>query len=240
MVVLEFNELNSDLIHRFMGLACCRVFVSFTNGQPYSQLMLGNLRNPGAVDPVALGSLRHAVRAPPGLPSGRRPQGSREVCRGDFVGCRHTGWRVREHEHELSQLNGYFMPDPWHKLGKACPGYLQPYYDIIARQVQESSRDDALSRTEMAALGWFMLRNGLTLRTGRAIARQLVSERHDPGLKWRRASLLRSHPVRSFSTSQQASQRQIRYFLLQQYGALSALLLAQHGARALRDRPASR
>ena len=42
----------------------------------------------------------------------------------------------------------------------------------------------------MAALGWFMLRNGLTIQTGRAIARQLVSERHDPGLKWRRASLL--------------------------------------------------
>jgi hypothetical protein len=87
-------------------------------------------------------------------------------------------------------LNGYFIPDPWHKLGKASPESLQPFYRVISRQVQESSREDAFTLPDMARFGWFMLRNGLTAGTVGAIARQLGSERLDPGVRWRRASVL--------------------------------------------------
>jgi hypothetical protein len=89
-----------------------------------------------------------------------------------------------------SDLNGYFIPDPWHKLARASPGSLQPFYRIIAKQVQESSRNDAFTMADMTQFGWFMLRNGLTAGTAGAIARQLASERLDPEVRWRRASLL--------------------------------------------------
>src|SRR5262249_7558977 len=87
-------------------------------------------------------------------------------------------------------LNGYFLPDPWHKQGKASPELLQPYFQVVARQIQESSRDDAFGAAEMASLAWFLVRNGLTFRTASDIARQLLAERRDPGVKWRRASVL--------------------------------------------------
>lgn len=87
-------------------------------------------------------------------------------------------------------LNGYFIPDPWHKVGRASPGSLQPFYRVIATQVQESSREHAFNLADMAGFGWFMLRNGLTAATARAVVRQLASERLDPGVRWKRASLL--------------------------------------------------
>ena len=88
------------------------------------------------------------------------------------------------------ELNGYFIPDPWHKLGRASPDSLQPFYRVISRQVQESSREDAFSLADMVGFGWFMARNGLTASTATAIARQLGGERLDPGIRWRRASVL--------------------------------------------------
>ena len=87
-------------------------------------------------------------------------------------------------------LRGYLLPDPWHKLGTASPPALQPYFEIISKQVQESSKSDALTLSDMARLGWFMVRNGLTARTARAAAHQLLAERRDGGISWRRASLM--------------------------------------------------
>jgi hypothetical protein len=88
------------------------------------------------------------------------------------------------------RLNGYIVPDPWDKDGSAYPAWLQTFYRMVSRQVQESSRDEGLAMSEMAKFGWFMLRNGLSALTVRAIVRQLWAERRDPGLRWRRACLL--------------------------------------------------
>jgi hypothetical protein len=87
------------------------------------------------------------------------------------------------------QLNGYFLPDPWHRRQQASPEFLQPYYRIIAGQVQESSKA-SISVGDMASLGLFLLRNGLTPGTARNIVRQLAAEWRDSGVKWRRASVL--------------------------------------------------
>lgn len=88
------------------------------------------------------------------------------------------------------QLNGYVLPDPWDKGGTAHPGWLQPFYEAIARQVQESSREEAVPRSEMLRFGWFLLRHGLSVATAARIVRQLAHERLAPGLRWRRACLL--------------------------------------------------
>jgi hypothetical protein len=88
------------------------------------------------------------------------------------------------------RLNGYVVPDPWDRDGAAYPDWLQPLCRAIARQVQESSRDEVLSRKEKLAFGWRLLRNGLTVGTAWALARQLWQERRDNGLHWRRAMLL--------------------------------------------------
>jgi hypothetical protein len=89
-----------------------------------------------------------------------------------------------------ARLRGYVLPDPWDKNGTAQPDWLQPFYRTVARQVQDSSRDEGLTRKEMAAFGWFLIRHGLKVGTAAAVVRQLAAERRDPGIRWRRACLL--------------------------------------------------
>jgi hypothetical protein len=88
------------------------------------------------------------------------------------------------------RLNGYVLPDPWDKDGLPHPDRLRPFYRTVARQVRESSREDAGSKWEMFAFAWFLVRNGLTFGTAWAIVRQLWRERRDAGVRWRRAMLL--------------------------------------------------
>lgn len=88
------------------------------------------------------------------------------------------------------RLNGYVLPDPWDKNGTAHPDWLEPFYRVISRQVRESSRDGAGSRSELLQLGWFLLRNGLSTDTARTVVGQLWQEWRDPGVRWRRACLL--------------------------------------------------
>ena len=86
--------------------------------------------------------------------------------------------------------DGYFLPDPWAK-NQPYPQKLSTFYDVVARQVQESSRPDERMRfSDAASFGWFMLRNGLSFSTIKSILKQLWSERGNPGVKWRRAALL--------------------------------------------------
>lgn len=88
------------------------------------------------------------------------------------------------------KLKGYCVPDPWDKDGTPFPDSLRPYYETVARQVQEASRSSNPSKKELLRFGWFLVRNGLTLGTSWALARQLLAERRDAGINWRRACLL--------------------------------------------------
>jgi hypothetical protein len=88
------------------------------------------------------------------------------------------------------RLRGYLVPDPWDREGAAEPRWLQPFYRIVARQVQESSGGTGLGKKEMLAFLCFLLRHGLTAGTAWSLARQLWQERRAPGLRWRRALLL--------------------------------------------------
>jgi hypothetical protein len=88
------------------------------------------------------------------------------------------------------RLNGYVIPDPWDKEGEAYPQDLARFSRTVARQVQESSKGSGLSLCELLSFGWFLVNNGLTGTTTKAILQQLWSERRDPGLRWRRACLL--------------------------------------------------
>jgi len=87
-------------------------------------------------------------------------------------------------------LNGFFIPDPWDLAGKAEPPSLQPFYHTVANQVQNSSTDEGLSKKELLHFGWFMLRHGLKPATVKAGLAQILDERKNPGVEWRRSMIL--------------------------------------------------
>ncbi|MBY0528418.1 MAG: hypothetical protein K2R98_33815 [Gemmataceae bacterium] len=89
-----------------------------------------------------------------------------------------------------SQVNGYCLPDPWDENGAATPEWLGTFHRAVAHQVQESSRESGGSRMELVRLAWFLLTHGITPGTVSKIATQLLSERVNSGVRWRRACLL--------------------------------------------------
>lgn len=86
-------------------------------------------------------------------------------------------------------LPGYMIPDPWDKRGRAYPQYLQAFYDIVAAQVKDSSRY-LTQRRQIVQMGLFMAKNGLSPATALRVVKQLLNERADAGVRWRRAMLL--------------------------------------------------
>lgn len=191
MIVLEFNELCGDLIDDFMGRGLLPNFQRLHARSTVFTTEAGEVPpqlQPWIQWPSVHSGMTFAEHAVLNLGDGNE---LREKCVAELLsdagipvgvfGSMNMNYR---------KLNGYFLPDPWHKEGKATPELLQPYFRVVARQVQESSRDDAFGATEMAGLAWFLMRNGLTFGTASEIVRQLLDERRDPGLKWRRASVL--------------------------------------------------
>jgi hypothetical protein len=191
MIVLEFNELCSELIAEFMARGLLPGFRALYERATVFTTDAGEA--PPNLEPWIQWPTVH---------SGMTFREHRIFDLGDGYRLREKGVAALLSDAGIrvgvfgsmnvnyGELNGYFIPDPWHKVGRATPGSLQPFYDVISRQVQESSRQEGFSLADMARFGWLMMRNGLTTGTVSNIARQLASERLDPGVRWRRASVL--------------------------------------------------
>jgi hypothetical protein len=89
-----------------------------------------------------------------------------------------------------TKLNGYMVPDPWDKNSAPYPENLRPFYNFVASKVQESSRDDDGANTSATEFGKFLLRNGLSFKTAITTIKQLIDEKRDNGVTWRRPSTL--------------------------------------------------
>lgn len=87
-------------------------------------------------------------------------------------------------------LRGFYVPDPWEADAEPEPSWLAPYYETVSRQVQNSSGSQGLGLRDMSKFGRFLVGHGVSAKTLAAVAKQLVDERRDAGVKWRRASLL--------------------------------------------------
>ena len=191
LILIEFNELCSALLDRFMERGWIPNFRRFYESS--SVYITDAAEKPEHLEPWIQWPTVHS-----GMPfadhgvfhlgDGRR---LKEKCLADLLSdAGITVGVCGSMNMNYGRLRGYAMPDPWDKNGSAHPDWLQPFCRTVARQVQDSSRDRGLSQKEMAAFGWFLLRHGLTPSTAMAVVRQLIAERRDPGLRWRRACLL--------------------------------------------------
>jgi hypothetical protein len=191
LILIEFNELCPSLLSKFMDLGDLPNFRRFFETATIYTTNAGE--EPPNLEPwiqwptvhFGVPFAKHKIFH---LGEGRTYRGkgiaqvlSEAGVRVGVFGSMNTNYGV---------LNGYVIPDPWDKEATAHPSWLRPFYQTVVNQVQESSREGAGSKGELARFGLFMLRHGLSSGTMVAIARQLIAERRDPGLKWRRAVLL--------------------------------------------------
>jgi len=88
-------------------------------------------------------------------------------------------------------VNGFYLPDPWNPDSAVQPPALLPYARTTGAMVRDSSRTEGIAvGAGLPAFAAFLLRNGITRATLEVAVRQLLAERRDPGVRWRRASVL--------------------------------------------------
>lgn len=191
LFLLEFNELSPSLLARFMGDGLLPNFQRFYNS---STIYTTDAREqPPYLEPWIQWPTVHS-----GLPYGEHKVFHLGDGRHMTQPCVATllsdaGIRVGvfgSMNTNYGPMNGYYIPDPWDAEAQPSPQWLAPFFDTVARQVQESSKNEGLSKTDLAKFGWFMLRNGLRAGTMLAALRQLWQERTDSGLAWRRSTIL--------------------------------------------------
>jgi hypothetical protein len=191
LFLIEFNELCPSLLQRFMGEGILpnfrRFFEASTIYTTDAQEEPPNLE-PWIQWPTVHSGLPFAEHGVFHLGDGQRMP---DPCVAELLSD--AGVRVgvcASMNLNYRRLNGYYLPDPWDQAGVPDPAWLGPFYHVIARQVQESSRDGGCTRMDMLRFGLFLLHQGLTAGTATRIIGQLMRERWSPGLRWRRACLL--------------------------------------------------
>lgn len=191
LILIEFNELCPSLLEDFMRQGLLPNFKSFHDSSLVFLTDAGerdlNL-NPWIQWPTVHSGMPYSEHRVFNLGDGRALERKclAELLSDDGIRC----GVFMSMNMNYRQLNGYNLPDPWDKLGEADPEWLQPYYRFVSQQVQESSREKSLSKGELAKFVVTARRNGLTLQTAAALAQQLVRERVNPGVRWKRAALL--------------------------------------------------
>ena len=90
---------------------------------------------------------------------------------------------------DYGPLNGFVVPDPWNPGSTPHPAPLRAFTDFVVSAVQENSAGKLDKRAAGPFLA-YLAANGLTTATAVSAVRQLVQERRDPGVKWRRSVIL--------------------------------------------------
>ncbi|MBC5798942.1 MAG: hypothetical protein GIW94_03050 [Candidatus Eremiobacteraeota bacterium] len=191
LILIEFNELSPRLLERFMAAGKLPNFGKFyaesTVFVTDAREQVSNLE-PWIQWPTVHSGLSYDEHRVFHLGDGRN-QTRKYVAeilsdagiRAGVFGSMNMNYRA---------LKGYVIADPWDKDTFCSPGWLQPFCHIVAKAVQESSNDGGLSKKDLARLALFLGRHGMKSGTFMGALTQVLAERRDPGLKWRRPSLL--------------------------------------------------
>lgn len=191
VILIEFNELSPVLLEEFISAGELPSFqrfrdesVVFTtdadaappNLEPWIQWPTVHL---------GVSHREHGIRHLGDRDEHHRPIGELLSAAGHRVGiCGSMNVPHRD-------VNGFSIPDPWNAETPTLPEWLTPFHRTVSAMVQESSREDgAAPSTGLTGFARLMLRRGLRMRTGWGALSQLAQERREPGLRWRRATVL--------------------------------------------------
>jgi len=87
-----------------------------------------------------------------------------------------------------SDFNGLFLPDPWSTGAAPFPkAAFETFFNFVRQAVLNNSSSKPVAAKDFVL---YLLNNGLSLKTLVGVVKQLVSEKINPDLKWRRAMIL--------------------------------------------------
>jgi hypothetical protein len=92
---------------------------------------------------------------------------------------------------DYGPLDSFVVPDPWNADSPPHPTGLRAFTDFVFSAVQENSADRLDKRAALPFVA-YLATHGLTFGTAAAAIRQLLDERREDGLKWRRSLVLDS------------------------------------------------
>jgi len=192
VILVEFNELSPVLLDQFMAVGDLPSFrrfhdesVVYTTDAEASQPNLEPWIQWPTVH-LGVSYQEHGIRHLGDEDSAHRPIAELLSAAGHRVGI--CGSMNVPHR----QVNGFSIPDPWNSAAPTLPEWLAPFHHTVSTMVQESSRDGKASQrdTGLVAFARLMIRHGLSAETVLKVVGQLASEQRDPGMRWRRATML--------------------------------------------------
>lgn len=193
VIVLEFNELSPTLIARFMDLG---ELPNFNRLYRESQVYVTDAEEAAPnLEPwiqwvTVHSGLTFAEHGIFNLGDGHKLH---RKCVWDIVSDHGLKvWVCGSMNICYSQpINGCVLPDAWSTGSSPFPDELQPFFDFVARQVQEHTNVKASpAKSALIKFLGFMLSHGLSAPTIVAIVKQLVGERLTGKGRWKRATIL--------------------------------------------------
>lgn len=193
VIVLEFNELSTQLMDRFIAEGCLPNFARFRSEStvavtdpeepqdrlnPWIQWVTLHTGTPRSLHGIE--KLGEASRL-------RQPTMGQAIAEGG-----RSVWICGAMNLPASAApQGAFLPDPWNPDSRPKPARFAPFSDFVRANVQEHTNAAVrMSPTLAARFAWFAAHHGMTVATVRAAISQLLAERRGRRGRWARASVL--------------------------------------------------
>jgi len=190
LICLEFNELCDNLMAEFIDSGELPNFERFKNASivyTTDAEANGSALNPWVQWVTVHTGISHDTHGVARLNEGEKAAGSfiwdklsRDGLSSWICGSMNTSYQ--------SDFKGNLLPDPWaESIRPYPPGKFDAYHDYVSQSVIGHSSDSKVSPYSFIA---FLLKSRVRLDTIYKLVCQLVHERINPEIKWKRASLL--------------------------------------------------
>lgn len=188
-IQVEFNELSPTLIDEFIESG---ELPNFRKLRDSSEVFVTDAANELNLEPWVQWPTLHT-----GVPD--RDHGIQHLGEADLVAGRGiarelaaAGFKVGvfgSMNMDYGPLDGFVIPDPWNAELTPHPADIKAFTNFVVSAVQENSADQ-LDKRAALPFAAYLATHGLTPSTAVSTARQLLDERRDPGVKWRRSFAL--------------------------------------------------
>jgi hypothetical protein len=188
-IQIEFNELSPALIDEFIAAG---ELPNFRRLRDTSEVFVTDAASEINLEPWVQWPTLHT-----GIPD--RDHGIQHLGEADLVAGRGiarelaaAGFKVGvfgSMNMDYGPLDGFVVPDPWNAELTPHPAALKAFTNFVVSAVQENSADRLDKRAALPFVT-FLATHGLTPATARYAAQQLIDERRDPGVTWRRSFVL--------------------------------------------------